>query len=265
MAGMVIQPARRSRSNRMLTVAALGLGLLTALLVVFYLAQQRAQQRGFNNATVAVVLASKEIPQGATISAEMVEPRRVTPDVAAQTAFPQPDKVIGQRSRYPIPTGAQIVPGMLVPAVGGDALSFVLPPGKRAVAVQTSNIIGGGNHIQPGDHVDVMVTMDASRVVAGAPGGQGVFTVLQNVEVLAVADAREQAAAGGPQSGNTGGGNNSVTLAVDPAQSQLLFLADTEGKIRLALRPFGDQDQQQIAPLTEPIASSLAGAGQPPH
>ena len=36
----------------------------------------------------------------------------------------------------------------------------------------------------------------------------------------------------------------------------MLFLAETEGKIRLALRPFGERDEQAVAPVIEPIMGS---------
>jgi pilus assembly protein CpaB len=270
MATTLVQPAQRSRTNRRTILAAVALGLLTALLIVVYLTQQSRQRALNSTASVPVVVATQDIAQGASIGAQQVGLRMVTPDAAAHTAFGQTKQVVGLRARYAIPTGAQVVPGMVVQAGSANALSYVVPPGKRAMAVATSDVIGGGNHILPGDFVDVMVTMDAWKVVGGTPpsGGdvpKGTFTILQNVEVLAVANDAEKLGGSGPQASQasqnssplavTGSdANNSVTLAVDPSQAQLLFLTESEGTIRLALRPFGDDLTQNVAPVLEPIS-----------
>jgi pilus assembly protein CpaB len=244
------------------------LGLVTALLVVSYIAQTTRDRAVRNTASVPVVVATKDIAQGALIGADTVGVKLVTPDVAAKGAFPQTQNVVGQRARYAITTGAQLIPGMIVQPADSDALSFVVPPGKRAVAVATSDVIGGGNHIRPGDFVDVMAQLPASKVIGGVPNSgdtQGVFTILQNIEVLAVSNSTEKLNGSGPQKGTdtakgSDQGNSSLTLAVDPSQSQLLFLAESEGKIRLTLRPFGDDSQQQITPLTEPLAGGVLGS-----
>lgn len=273
MAGIAAQPRQGGRSTRWLTIGAIVFGLLTAYLVVRYVSAQAGAGQSRSAATVPVVVAKKEIPQAASITADLVERKLVTPDVAVASALTQVNQAAGQRARYAIPAGAQLVPSMLVQANSADALSFVVPPGKRAVAVATNDVVNGGNHIRPGDNVDVMALIDASKLVGGAPpsGGQplqGVATILQNVQVLAVADQATNAPDNGPQNKNGKSGdtpdlakNGSVTLAVDPSQAQLLFLAESEGKIRLALRPFGDQDQPAVSPLVEPLARPAAAGG----
>ena len=87
MATITAQPARRTRTNRRTILAAVALGLLTAILIVVYLAQQSRQRQVNSTASVPVVVASKDIPQGASIGADQVELRMVTPDAAARTAF----------------------------------------------------------------------------------------------------------------------------------------------------------------------------------
>jgi pilus assembly protein CpaB len=272
MAGVAVQSGARPRGNRLLGLAALLFGILTAALVIAYLRNKEEEVRVQADATVPVVVASREIPLGTNITSSMLQVKLVTPGVAIPAAFSETAKVIGLRARATIPENAQIVPGMVVQSGGADALSFVVPPGKRAVAVTLSEVIGSGGHIRPGDVVDVMVTVEAWKLVGGQPTSgsaqpKGVYTILQNVEVLAVRDEAEQIAASGPDSKDTKDKNSatrvttrdqernkSVTLAVDPQQAQLLFLADQEGKIRLALRPFGERDETPIAPILEPLA-----------
>jgi pilus assembly protein CpaB len=274
MTGIAAQPARRQHNNRWVAVAALLFALLTAVLIVRYLSAQTQARQTSTTASVPVVTAKHDIASGATISADMVQQKLVTPDVAASTALSQIKLAVGQRARYDIPAGAQLVPSMLVQPSAADALSLIVPPGKRAVAVATTDVINGGNHIRPGDYVDVMAIFDASKLVGGASSSadqnlQGVYTILQNVQVLAVADEAADSASGGPQAKSSDASsapdlskNGSVTLAVDPYQAQLLFLSESEGKIRLALRSFGDQNQQPLAPVLEPLGAP-ASNGKP--
>ncbi|HTE83668.1 MAG TPA: Flp pilus assembly protein CpaB [Dehalococcoidia bacterium] len=271
MVGIAIaQTGGRARRQRWVPFAAVGCGLFTALLIVAYLASQARQPQVINPATAPVVVSSKAITPATTITADMLTVKKVTPGDLAQTAFTQPKDVVGKIARYDVPAGAQIVPTMLLVPGSSDALSFVVPPGKRAVAVAAGNVSGAGNHIRPGDNVDVLVNMDVTKLSSNLPaagGGRGVVTLLQNVQVLAVAANTQKLGTTGPQDkanpDNLTGGDpgGSVMLAVDPTQAELLFLAETEGTIRLTLRSFGDQDQLQVPAVLEPLAGSI-GATQ---
>jgi pilus assembly protein CpaB len=251
-----------------MTVAALALGVVTAILIVGYLLQQTRQREAAGTASVPVVVAKSDITPGATIKTEMVERKLVTPDTAAKTAVAQTKDAVGQRARYSIPAGAQVLPSMLVPADSSSALSYAIPEGKRAVAVTAGSAATGGSAvdlIRPGDYVDVLAVLDSWKLVGGEAQTnerpQGVVTVLQNVEVLAVANEAAKPGATGPEAAiaknqPTGSSkNNTVTLAVDPSEAQLLFWAETQGKLRLSLRPFGEQATQTVAPLLEPLTS----------
>jgi Flp pilus assembly protein CpaB len=275
MVGLAAQTAPRARGSRRMTIAAVALGLLTAVLIVSYVSRRTQEQRALNTASMPVVLATHDIPASATITADMVSVKLVTPDLAAKTALTQTKQAIGQHARYAVPTGAQLLPGMLIQPGSSDALSLVVPAGKRAVAVATTDVINGGNHIRPGDFVDVMAVFDASKLInpaSTATSGQnlqGVYTILQNIQVLAVADVAAKTADSGPQTKNSAGDNTpdlgkngSVTIAADPYESQLLFLAETEGKIRLALRSYGDGEVKPVAAVLEPLGAS-GGAPQP--
>ena len=89
------------------------------------------------------------------------------------------------------------------------------------------------------------------------------ITLAQNIEVLAVEQALENAgslsAGGGLNDGTAGeataGGTEQppaqpaatvVTLALTPLQTQHLFLAEDQGVIRLVVRPAGDDEIQEL-------------------
>jgi pilus assembly protein CpaB len=267
MAGIAVPSGSRARSNRLILIAALAFGVLTAALVVAYLRDKEEEQRTLSTASVPVVVARREIPLGATITADMVELRHVTPDAAVAAAFDKVDVVTGLRARYVIPAGAQIVPGLVVKAGAADALSFVVPPGKRAVTIAASEVIGGGGHIRPGDFVDVLARVEVVQLTGATPAAgvgnekpKGVVTILQNVEVLAVAQETEKVAGAGPHAKNDRDGDTrkpsdikSIVLAVTPEQAQVLLLFESKDNLRLALRPFGERDEAPLAPVTEPL------------
>lgn len=277
MAGAIVHQRPRSRGNIWIVLAAVALGLLTAALIIKYLREQDGTRRSLSDASVPVVVAAKEIALGTTITSGMVQVKRVTSDIAVANAYAEPAQLIGLRARSTISEGAQVVPGMVVQTGAGDALSFVLPPGKRAVAITGSDVIGGGANIRPGDFVDVMVTVEAWKLDGSTPPTssadrpKGVFTILQNVEVLAVSDSVQKVAEAGPEKAKKEdqlksldkADNKSVTLAVTSTQAQLLFLAESEGKIRLALRPFGERDEPSIPPVVEPFSFPGSGARVP--
>src|SRR6266508_6444490 len=155
MASIVAQRGGRSRGNVWIALAAVALGVITAALIINYLRSQEGERRALTDASIPVVVAARDIPLGTNITSSMLEVKRVTPDVAITSAYAESAQVVGLRARAAIASGAQIVPAMVVQSGSGDALSFVVPPGKRAVAITGSNVIGGGGHIRPGDFVDV--------------------------------------------------------------------------------------------------------------
>lgn len=266
MAGVAVRSGARARGNKLIWFLAIALGVLTAVLLVTYLRQKEQEQRVRAEASVPVVVAKKDIPLGVTITSDMLEVKHVTPELTVRNAFDESARVIGLRARSAIPAGAQLVPSMVVQAGAADALSFVVPPGKRAFAISANDVVGSGGHIRPGDIVDVVVTIESWKLTGGTPpSGEkpvSTYTILQNIEVLAVADEVQKISATGPEDKDkdkkpeqrlTVGGNKTITLAVDPKQAQVLFWAESEGKIRLALRPFGDRDEQPLTPVMAPV------------
>jgi len=105
--------------------------------------------------------------------------------------------------------------------MGGVAA--VTRPEKRAMAVKVDDVIGVAGFINPGNHVDVLVTIDNSPPVTK--------TVLQNVMVLATGpDLDRRGKEEKPSAVKV------ITLEVTPEEGEKLALAATEGKVVLALR-----------------------------
>jgi pilus assembly protein CpaB len=107
-------------------------------------------------------------------------------------------------------------------------LEVVLPPGKRAVAVRTTQDAVAGGFVLPGSHVDVIHTLrNGDRETASK-------VLLQNILVRAVdqQDRRPEDRAGVVPA--------TVTLEVTPEEALKLAAVKDIGSITLSLRPLGD-------------------------
>ena len=209
--------AASNPGNRRLILAAVALGLLGAMLV--YMASSSKGGSSSSSAPagegVPIVVAKADIPARTKITAPMVEVRLVPLDAASALGFKDASQVVGQVTRFPIAVNEQVLTNKIVSLAGtsaaGRSLSYVVPQGKRAIAISSSDVMNAGGLLIPGDYVDVVVVYDVE--FAGRAGGDRVTaasfvaqTVLQNVQVLAVSqsivdlvpegDAQRQRAAG---------------------------------------------------------------------
>ncbi|MDO8612322.1 MAG: Flp pilus assembly protein CpaB [Dehalococcoidia bacterium] len=264
-----IQGLTISRGNRGLLILALITGLVAAIVVFVALNQGGG---GSDNAktgsavitTSAVVVAESDIAAGTEITADMVKVIEVPNSLLVRDAFTSTQLVVGEAARYPIAAGEQVTRARVGPNTEGDGLAFVVPAGMRAIAVSVDEITGVGGLILPGDRADVIAVISDQ---AGANNPDRVVTVLQDVEVLAVAqsaqepvpaaadnNAATQAETDGasttsgqlPEDAEPQPSARTVTLALTPEQVQLLALVQEEGSIYLSLRRFGDNAQLQL-------------------
>ncbi|MFN8637955.1 MAG: Flp pilus assembly protein CpaB [Dehalococcoidia bacterium] len=259
MVGRVIRaPFARLDPGVGLLVVALAFGLLTALLTLNYL--QGA--RGTADVTDRLVVTAKTaIKPGDKIQAADLELQTVpTRDVAAGT-FTATTEVVGRVAKQGIEAGSQVVATRLVDRTTEPALAFAVPEGLRAVSVPFSPVMGAGGLVVPGDHVDVLVYTEYESLFGPADtvfpekatNHPTVVTLMQNVLVLALdktvgplADA-----SGAPtrlSASETPSQARTVTLAASLQDSQLLFLAAQKGTLGLAVRRFGDETEQSVAP-----------------
>jgi pilus assembly protein CpaB len=215
-------------------VVAVFFGLIAAYGIYNFLRQQREVAESARTATQNVVVATKDIPAGTTISDELVKKGMVkaTPWPKASVpagSFNTPEQIVGKTNRLKIIANEPILESRL--AGEGAGLTTRLEKGKRAMAVKVDEIIGVSGFIVPDDRVDVIVT----TVPPGNNNQDNKMSkiVLQNKRVLSVAQNVEQKE-GKPQVAR------SITLEVSPEESEKLSLASQEGQIVLALRGTGD-------------------------
>ena len=113
--------------------------------------------------------------------------------------------------------------------VGG--VSAVIKPGMRAIAVKGDKVIGISGFIQPGNRVDVLVTLKDPKTK-----NETTKMVLSNVLVLATGTEVQEKQDGKPSPVDV------YTLEVDPNQGEMLALAAAEGKLQFALRNMMDME-----------------------
>jgi pilus assembly protein CpaB len=216
-----------------------------------------------------VVFATQNIPPRTVISESMVEVRSVPQAGANAAAATALEQIVGRSTRSTILTNEQVLFTKLFTERAEAGLSFIIPEGKRAIAIATSPLIGSGGLVLPGDRVDVIAVCTASLTGGSqpAPGGGTVSYanhlkasyVLQNIEVLAV----DQTLSGTPppppstQQQLTGTGQQTpdavptaapmaqpsattVTLAVNVEEAQRLVLHDNLCDFTLTVRRFDD-------------------------
>src|SRR5207253_4086731 len=131
----------------------------------------------------------------------------------------------------------------------GIGLATKIPPGMRATAVRSNEIVGVAGFLYPGSHVDVLATY---ALPGTGPNSSITQTVLQDVEVLTAGQTIEPDPQGKPQEVNV------VTLLLSPEDSQKLQLASTQGSIQFVLRNGTDVKNVDIHPtrLDELVASA---------
>ena len=132
------------------------------------------------------------------------------------------------------------------------ALSIILSPGKRAVAVRISAENSAGGFVLPNDRVDVLLT----TTELDKEGNTTVTSqlILKNVKVLAVdqaIDSSSEAVVG-----------KTATLELKPAEVEILTAAETSGAISLALRPISDNGEDSAIPVSQKMNLRIFRGGK---
>jgi pilus assembly protein CpaB len=131
---------------------------------------------------------------------------------------------------------------------GKSSLSSVIEADKRAMTIRVNDATGVAGFVQPGDHVDILLTHSE-----GVPGNTQqpsakIEVLLQDVLVRAIdqdTNVRKDAA----------GAIKVVTVEVSPRDAQKLTLASSIGTLSLTLRNM--RSKQQVAPSSLSVKDLL--------
>jgi pilus assembly protein CpaB len=256
------------RSNRLLLVSALILGLLCAVLVGVYLSGLESSSGSGSGAaaTVPVVVATRNIPAATTVTAEMVAVKAIPADLALLGVFTETSAAVGQTTQVAILTGEQLVPNKVASA--GTAivqygptppLSVIVPDGKRGFSIALSAVAAAGGLVRAGDYVDVLLSGASGSLDPSGAITTSTCYVLQNMQVLAVGATLSQTTsetdANGIAAVKPDGAASTMTLAVTPIEAVTLASAQesvsgdsVSRQLWVSLRKFSDHATAEDVP-----------------
>jgi pilus assembly protein CpaB len=232
----------------MVLVVASVVGLLASTLVYRVLKQAAAgpQQQDVE----MIVVASVNMNMAETITSQHVKllpwPSKSVPSGAVRTLAAAEGRVV----RGSIVAGEPLLEAKLAPHLSGKGglMPMLVPEGQRGVTIKVDDAVKESGFVLPNSRVDVLVSMPKS------PGSQERVSkvIIQDVTVLAAGQTVELR-------DNKPVTVTTVTLALQPAQVERLALAQSEGRLTLAMRNLRDTQIVQTRGAT--AASLLSDVG----
>jgi pilus assembly protein CpaB len=189
-----------------------------------------------------IVVSAGNLPWGTKLKPEMIKMapylKESLPIGYFSSSIDLKDRVIIAPLRLNEPiTEAKLAPT----SVKTGGVSAVLKPGMRAIAVKGDKIIGISGFINPGNRVDVIVTVEEPKTKKIK---SKIF--LENMAVLATGTQIEKNEKGEPMPVDV------YTLEVSPEQAEKVALAASEGRLQFALRGITDSEDLRTKGATIP-------------
>jgi pilus assembly protein CpaB len=251
-------------STIIIIVAALGVSVLTAFLIQWYLGSQTPSVEAKNEVVPAerVLVAKSDLAGGTVLKAKDHFRWRAWPAEGLNKNYvlkgsDLEKEFVGAVVRREIKAGSPIT-GKLVYRSGEKGfLASGLKPGMLAVAVKVDPIISVAGLVTPGDYVDVILTTTLSvgwdvekdsipRVNESRKVSE---TILRNIRVLAINQNADKL-------GKTSKKPKSATLEVNEKQAEILANVRRMGKLYLALRSHV-QSETPAPPRALPFTTDL--------
>ncbi|MDQ7836646.1 MAG: Flp pilus assembly protein CpaB [Humidesulfovibrio sp.] len=218
------------------SIIQLGMALLLALsagILVYQWMQAKATAgRGQAVRTVPLVVATRELPAGAKLSADMLRLQNYPETMTPAQHYTTVKEVEGRILASGMSANEPLTPSRLSGESASGGISAVITHGKRAMAVKGNKVMGLAGLIRPGNMVDVLVTLPKDEK------GQSSMTkvVLENVPVLAAGAQMTSEKDEAAQHADI------YTLELTPQESEKVALASTQGTLHFALRNASDTE-----------------------
>lgn len=240
----------RKRLGLILITSGLLLAVVAGALVMTV--SSNAKKAAAEVKQVQVVVATQNIPQGTEVTAAMLQVKPFPADFVPDQAVSTVQEAVGRYTASNVVTEQIVTAPLLSTTKKAGQMSNSIPNGMVAFALPASDLLSSNGVVQPGDHVNVLVTFqvktyyrtpDNKSEQDEQPSTQQTLQDLQVLDVLTKGD---------------GGGNPAVVLLVTPQQSVTLKLAkDSGGVLDLSLRPAND-DHKQVPTDGETMDSEAA-------
>lgn len=220
-------------------IIAFALALIASALVYFQLRRHREELTREWKPT-DVVVASKDLQAGSKLDDDAVAVGQMPEKFVYESVLVPSDLEFagGQEVVVPIKRGEPIHWYQLRGARSVERLAKTVTEGRRAVTIDVTERTSVGQWIRPNDRIDILGTFRdprSSQMVA--------VTLLQDVIVLATGQT-----SGASQGTSADVRYASITLQVDPADAEILTLAEDLGSLNLTLRNPSDNNIYEEAP-----------------
>lgn len=203
---------------------------------------------------VPVVVAVSDLPWGTQLKPEMLKTAPFLKQSLPAGYFSGPNEINDRILVAPLKANDPVTEHKLAPvSIKTGGVSAVLEQGKRAIAVKGDKVIGIAGFINPGNKVDVLVTVKDPQ-----KNEEKTKTILENIMVLATGTQIQKNEKGEPSPVDV------YTLAVTPEEAEILSLGANEGKLQLALRSVTDTATVLTSGVNVPKMLASYSPGNPP-
>jgi pilus assembly protein CpaB len=204
---------------------------------------------------VPVVVAVSDLPWGTQLKPEMLTTKPFLKQSLPAGYFSGPDDIKDRVVVAPLKANDPVTEHKLAPTdIKTGGVAAVLEKGKRAISVKGDKVIGIAGFINPGNKVDVLVTVKDPQ-----KNEEKTKTILENIMVLATGTQIQKNEKGEPSPVDV------YTLAVTPEEAETLSLGANEGKLQLALRSVTDTETVLTSGVNIPkMLASYSPSNPPP-
>lgn len=248
------------KTQKILGVALIALALVLGGYAWVLSKQMTSQRQAAQPQMQPVVVAAVRIPAGSAITPEML--RLAQFPTRPEGAYSDINALAGRSTASDIAAGEPLIQERI--EGGPRAMLQHIEAGERAVAVRVDDVIAVGNRLNPGDLVDVYVTLRRnSDEVADTQSRR----LLEKLKVLAFG-SKDMAAPKGSGDGAAGSQRTTAevpktaVLAVKLEDIDKLALAAESGRLLLALRPPEPKagGEADAAPVLAALPAAAASA-----
>ena len=199
---------------------------------------------------VKVVVASRAMGSRQLIQPADVETRSAPMDIVPESAVRSMDEAVGWLTAAPLAPGQMLLSSQLIsPTIKGGTMALAMDKSKVAMAFPADDLMTRNNLLQPGDHVDVLFSLDV--VALDQEKGEMVtFDALQNLEIAAIIRPSDLESKAKSEAGVKSAQPVAIVFAVTPQDALVLkYLNDKGGKVDMVLRAPEAKEQFAVQPV----------------
>jgi len=213
-----------------------------------------------------VVIAATDIAANAPITASELTKGFYPEDLVPADAITRTEDVLGNSPQSAIFSGQILLRRQFLAAQNGSTLSSIIQPGKVLVAFPSTDMLNATGAVQPGDHVDIMISIpisgtsriDSGSAVCSQLSSANTLTLvsqttLQNIEVYSIGQwvpPSQQSSTNANASASPNTSLKVITFIVDHQEALILkYVKDSGATIDLAVRSSKEAKQVQTDPV----------------